>query len=41
MEFVTGGDLMFHIQKLKRFTTEQTRFYAGELLTGVGYTVVS
>ena len=30
MEFITGGDLMFHIQKLKRFSTEQTRFYAGE-----------
>lgn len=29
MEFVTGGDLMFHIQKLKRFTPELTSFYSG------------
>ncbi len=29
MEFVTGGDLMFHIQKQKRFAPDLTAFYAG------------
>eukprot|EP00056_Hartaetosiga_gracilis_P004814 m.78310 g.78310 ORF g.78310 m.78310 type:complete len:734 (-) comp11950_c0_seq1:216-2417(-) len=37
MEFVTGGDLMFHIQKLKRFSFEQTRFYSGEILLGLWF----
>jgi serine/threonine protein kinase len=37
MEFITGGDLMFHIQKLKRFSTEQTRFYVGEICLGLWY----
>eukprot|EP00730_Choanoeca_flexa_P015844 TRINITY_DN7369_c0_g1_i2.p1 TRINITY_DN7369_c0_g1~~TRINITY_DN7369_c0_g1_i2.p1 ORF type:complete len:719 (+),score=205.10 TRINITY_DN7369_c0_g1_i2:158-2314(+) len=37
MEFITGGDLMFHIQRLKRFSTDQTRFYAGEICLGLWY----
>eukprot|EP00092_Neocalanus_flemingeri_P012116 GFUD01013064.1.p1 GENE.GFUD01013064.1~~GFUD01013064.1.p1 ORF type:complete len:700 (-),score=155.21 GFUD01013064.1:108-2207(-) len=37
MEYVSGGDLMFQIQKLGYFTPEQTRFYAGEILLALQF----
>lgn len=36
MEYVCGGDLMWHIQH-GRFTLEQARFYACEVLLGLEY----
>lgn len=31
MEFLAGGDLMFHVQKHNRFRTHEARFYACEI----------
>lgn len=37
MEFVNGGDLMFHIQNLNTFSVKQSQFYMGEILLGLWY----
>ena len=31
MEYVNGGDLMFQIQRARKFDEGRTRFYAGEV----------
>ena len=36
MEYISGGDLMLHIQK-KQFTFRQAKFYAAEVLHGLEY----
>jgi classical protein kinase C len=36
MEFVSGGDLMWHIQRYK-FTAEQAKFYTCEVLVALEY----
>ncbi|MCH0629298.1 protein kinase [Kocuria palustris] len=36
MEFISGGDLMWHIQKL-RFLAKRAKFYACEVLLGLKY----
>jgi len=36
MEYVGGGDLMFHIQK-RKFTLEEARFYAAQVLLSLEY----
>jgi len=37
MEFVSGGDLLFQIQRARRFSVEQSQFYTGEIILGLLY----
>ncbi len=36
MEYVSGGDLMLHIQR-KQFSLRQAKFYASEVLLALEY----
>ena len=37
MEYVNGGDLMFHIQKAKKFDERRSKFYAAEVVLALRY----
>ncbi|XP_056337403.1 protein kinase C, eta, b isoform X2 [Danio aesculapii] len=37
MEFVNGGDLMFHIQKCRRFDEPRAQFYAAEVTSALKF----
>ena len=44
MEFNNGGDLMYHIQELRRFENDRAMFYAAEIVCALqflhGYNVI-
>ena len=37
MEFNNGGDLMYHIQELKRFDIDRAVFYSAEIICALQY----
>ena len=37
MEFLSGGDLMYHVQKKSRFRTHEARFYACQIASALEY----
>ncbi|XP_043943103.1 protein kinase C theta type [Protopterus annectens] len=37
MEYLNGGDLMFHIQNCQRFEVPRTTFYAAEIICGLQF----
>ena len=37
MEYLNGGDLMFHIQQCGRFDLERARFYSAEILLALKF----
>ena len=37
MEYVNGGELFFHLSKVRVFSEERTRFYGAEIISALGY----
>ena len=37
IEFVNGGDLMFHMQRQRRLPEEHARFYAAEICLALNF----
>ena len=37
MEYLNGGDLMFHIQQSSRFDLDRARFYSAEVLLALKF----
>ena len=37
MDLCTGGEIFFHLNKLKKFSELQAKFYFSEILLGIEY----
>ena len=37
MEYVNGGELFYHLSRMKLFPEERARFYAAEIVSAIGY----
>ena len=37
MDFLTGGELFFHLKNEHKLDEDRTRFYAGEIILGIGH----
>lgn len=37
MEYISGGELFFHLSREKKFSEEKSRFYVGEITCAIGY----
>ncbi len=37
MEYVNGGELFFHLSKVRVFSEERTKFYGAEIISALGY----
>ena len=37
MEYVVGGELFYHLSKLRVFPEERARFYGAEIISALGY----
>lgn len=37
MEYVNGGELFYHLSKVRVFTEDRTRFYGAEIISALGY----
>ncbi|XP_031850261.1 AKT serine/threonine protein kinase isoform X2 [Nomia melanderi] len=37
MEYVNGGELFFHLRRVRRFGEDRTRFYGAEIISALGY----
>lgn len=37
MEYINGGDLMFQIQRARKFSEDRARFYAAEIVSALAF----
>ena len=37
MEYLNGGDLMFHIQTTGKFSEDRTRFYTAQIISALEF----
>jgi len=37
MEYVNGGELFYHLSKVRVFPEDRTRFYGAEIISALGY----
>jgi len=37
MDLCTGGEIFFHLNRLRHFTEEQAKFFFAEILLGIEY----
>lgn len=37
MDFINGGELFHHLSREKRFSEERAKFYAAQIVAGMGY----
>lgn len=37
MEYANGGELFFHLSRVRSFSKDRTRFYGAEIVSALGY----